>query len=148
MAPSRALLLVTHLRPSPCLLPAARRTISSCAQTHRSPLAQALFPGPTRKVRTFPALSSRREYATAAPEPPDYLNEAELHIFNKIKAELQPVNLEVQDISGGCGSMYALQIESERFNGLSVIKQHKLVNEVLKEEIKGWHGVQLRTKAV
>jgi stress-induced morphogen len=44
--------------------------------------------------------------------------------------------------------MYALQIESERFNGLSVIKQHKMVNEVLKEEIAGWHGVQLRTKAV
>lgn len=44
--------------------------------------------------------------------------------------------------------MYALQIESERFKGLSVIKQHKMVNEILKEEIKGWHGVQLRTKAV
>ena len=43
--------------------------------------------------------------------------------------------------------MYQLQIESEKFKGLSVIKQHKMVNEVLKEEIKGWHGVQLRTKA-
>ncbi|KAF2448185.1 bola-like protein [Karstenula rhodostoma CBS 690.94] len=145
MAPSRALLVVAQLRPSPRLLPATRRTISSCAQAHRSRLSPALLSGPTR---AFPALSSRRAYATAAPEPPDYLNEAELHIFNKIKAELQPVKLEVQDISGGCGSMYALQIESERFNGLSVIKQHKMVNEVLKEEIKGWHGVQLRTKAV
>lgn len=44
--------------------------------------------------------------------------------------------------------MYALEIESARFKGLPVVKQHKLVNEVLKEEIKGWHGVQLRTKAV
>ncbi|CAN9478714.1 unnamed protein product [Alternaria alternata] len=50
-------------------------------------------------------------------------------------------------ISGGCGSMYAIQVESPKFKGLTVIKQHKLVNEVLKDEIKSWHGVQLRTKA-
>jgi stress-induced morphogen len=54
---------------------------------------------------------------------------------------------QVQDISGGCGSMYAIQIESPKFKGLTVIKQHKLVNQVLKEEIAKWHGVQLRTKA-
>lgn len=56
--------------------------------------------------------------------------------------------LQVQDISGGCGSMYALEIESAKFKGLPVIKQHKLVNAILAEEIKSWHGVQLRTKAV
>jgi len=43
--------------------------------------------------------------------------------------------------------MYAIEIESGKFAGLTVIKQHKLVNQVLKEEIAGWHGVQLRTKA-
>lgn len=43
--------------------------------------------------------------------------------------------------------MYALDIESRKFKGLTVIKQHKLVNEILKDEIKSWHGVQLRTKA-
>ncbi|KAF2678162.1 bola-like protein, partial [Lentithecium fluviatile CBS 122367] len=92
----------------------------------------------------------RRAYSTPSappPEPPDYLNEAELRIFNKVKVELEPVRLEVQDISGGCGTMYALEIESPKFQGLTVFKQHKMVNEVLKEDIKGWHGVQLRTKA-
>jgi len=54
---------------------------------------------------------------------------------------------QVQDISGGCGSMYALDITSPKFKGLSVIKQHKLVNSVLKEEIGRWHGVQLKTRA-
>ena len=43
--------------------------------------------------------------------------------------------------------MYALDIVSEQFKGLTVIKQHKLVNQVLKEEIAQWHGVQLRTRA-
>jgi BolA-like protein 3 len=44
--------------------------------------------------------------------------------------------------------MYALNVESPKFNGLTVIKQHKLVNQVLADEIKKWHGVQLKTKAV
>ena len=43
--------------------------------------------------------------------------------------------------------MYALDITSPKFKGLSVIKQHKLVNSVLKEEIGRWHGVQLKTRA-
>lgn len=43
--------------------------------------------------------------------------------------------------------MYGLEIESERFRGLPVVRQHKIVNEVLKEEISGWHGVQLKTRA-
>lgn len=42
--------------------------------------------------------------------------------------------------------MYAIEIVSSRFEGLSVVKQHRLVNEVLKEEIGGWHGVQLKTR--
>lgn len=62
-------------------------------------------------------------------------------------ANANVVPSQVQDISGGCGSMYAIEIESPKFAGLTVIKQHKLVNQVLKEEIAKWHGVQLRTKA-
>jgi stress-induced morphogen len=54
--------------------------------------------------------------------------------------------LEVKDISGGCGSMYALDVTSDKFKGLKVVKQHRMINEVLKEEVKGWHGVQIRTR--
>ncbi|KAH4117183.1 hypothetical protein HBI88_142880 [Parastagonospora nodorum] len=102
-------------------------------------------PHHTRFLAT--SIRSYSQQATTGPVAPDYLNEAELHVFNKIKGELDPVKLEVQDISGGCGSMYAIEIESPKFAGLTVIKQHKLVNEVLKEEIAKWHGVQLRTRA-
>ncbi|EMC99253.1 hypothetical protein BAUCODRAFT_50498, partial [Baudoinia panamericana UAMH 10762] len=84
---------------------------------------------------------------SAAVEPPDYLDERERKIFDTVKQELKPTKLEVQDISGGCGSMYALDIVSESFKGLPVIKQHRLVNKILGEEIKNWHGVQLKTKA-
>ncbi|GAB1741804.1 hypothetical protein NU219Hw_g7212t1 [Hortaea werneckii] len=105
-----------------------------------------------------PALAQRpsapiflsRSYASEAAsgvEAPDYLDERERKIFDTIKGELHPTKLEVQDISGGCGSMYALDIVSEQFKGLPVIKQHRLVNKVLGEEVKKWHGLQLKTKA-
>jgi stress-induced morphogen len=42
--------------------------------------------------------------------------------------------------------MYAISITSEKFKGLTMIKQHRLVNELLGEKIKEWHGLQLRTK--
>lgn len=149
MAPSRALL---------------RRVTTACMRLHTTATSRLTYiatatPLQRRTILTprlaltrcayLPATSTRSysQPSNSAPEPPDYLNEAELHIFNKIKGELEPVKLEVQDISGGCGSMYAIEIESTKFEGLTMIKQHKLVNQVLKEEIAQWHGVQLRTKA-
>ncbi|GAB7360184.1 hypothetical protein MBLNU230_g7946t1 [Neophaeotheca triangularis] len=123
------------------------RTTTTTPATHARLATRTLLNHQT------PALTrnqpSTRFYSTptSAPEPPDYLDERELHIFRLIKEKLAPTQLEVQDISGGCGSMYALDITSKQFEGLPVIKQHRLVNSVLGEEIKKWHGVQLKTKA-
>ena len=41
--------------------------------------------------------------------------------------------------------MYKCYIESPKFEGLNTIKQHKLVQSVLKEEIAEMHGFQLKT---
>lgn len=38
--------------------------------------------------------------------------------------------IQVSDISGGCGAMYRINIESEDFQGLSLLSQHKAVKEV------------------
>lgn len=46
-------------------------------------------------------------------------------------------------MKGGCGSMYAIEISSKSFEGTSIVKQHRMVNDVLKEEIKGMHGLQV-----
>jgi BolA-like protein 3 len=46
---------------------------------------------------------------------------------------------------GGCGSFYAITIASQAFKGLSTVKQHRLVTQVLKEEIEGIHGLQVRS---
>ncbi|KAG8239276.1 hypothetical protein J437_LFUL019032 [Ladona fulva] len=40
------------------------------------------------------------------------------------------ISVEVVDISGGCGAMYEVVVASPDFKGLSIIKQHRLVNEV------------------
>ncbi|KAG9678110.1 hypothetical protein KCU99_g9598, partial [Aureobasidium melanogenum] len=156
MAPSRTALrsastafaaLRTSSRTLASAAPAARQLhyISSSTRTllPRNTLSATFTTTPTRRFNS----SDASVEAPSAVEAPDYLDEKELHIFQKLAAELSPTKLEVQDVSGGCGSMYALDIVSAKFKGMSVIKQHRLVNAVLKDEIKGWHGVQLKTKA-
>lgn len=68
-------------------------------------------------------------------------------IHDKLFKALKPLSLQVLDISGGCGSMFAIDVTSEKFKGLSIVKQHKLVNQILKDDIQKWHGLQLRTKS-
>ncbi|KAI1144437.1 bola-like protein [Hypoxylon sp. FL0543] len=86
--------------------------------------------------------------STAKPtlEKPDYLDASESAIWDKLVAEFAPTELSVQDISGGCGSMYGIEIASEKFRGANMLKQQRMVNAVLGDQMKGWHGVQLRTK--
>ena len=78
---------------------------------------------------------------------PEHLDQKERQIWELLMQELDCVELEVKDISGGCGSMYGIEIVSERFRGLNMLKQQRLVNQILGEEIKKWHGVQLKTRA-
>ncbi|KAI7343871.1 hypothetical protein KC354_g15438 [Hortaea werneckii] len=119
----------------------------------RTPVTIRQTPSLVKPLAQRPSapISISRNYASEAAssgvEAPDYLDERERKIFDTIKGELHPTKLEVQDISGGCGSMYALDIVSEQFKGLPVIKQHRLVNKVLGEEVKKWHGLQMKTKA-
>lgn len=71
----------------------------------------------------------------------------EQKIYDILKNHFDPLTLQVRDILGGCGSMFAITVESSQFKGIPMIKQHRLVNEVLKDEIAQWHGLQLKTKA-
>lgn len=82
-------------------------------------------------------------YSSAPP-----MDEYEQKIYDILQNQLDPKNLVVKDVSGGCGSMFAIEVESSKFKGIPMIKQHRLVNEVLKDEIAQWHGLQLKTKGV
>ncbi|KAL2128467.1 hypothetical protein VTI74DRAFT_9136 [Chaetomium olivicolor] len=80
-------------------------------------------------------------------EKPTYLSEGESKVWDVLQAEFAPTQLVVQDISGGCGSMYGIEISSEKFRGLTMLKQQRLVNAALGDLMKEWHGVQLKTRA-
>lgn len=54
-------------------------------------------------------------------------------------------SLKVVDISGGCGAMYEIHIESSEFKGKRTVQQHQLVNQALKDEIQGMHGLRIFT---
>ena len=56
-------------------------------------------------------------------------------------------HVKVEDISGGCGSMYRVEVESPMFAGVPLVKQHRMVNEVLKSEITEMHGLTISTRA-
>lgn len=68
------------------------------------------------------------------------------HIHSLIStSNLKPSKCVVKDISGGCGSMFEIHISSSMFNNINKVKQHKLVNDLLKDEIPKWHGLVLHT---
>ena len=63
----------------------------------------------------------------------------------KLRDQLDAVAVTVEDVSGGCGAMYKAYVESPKFAGLNTVKQHKLVQGVLKAEIADMHGFTLKT---
>ncbi|PAV77874.1 hypothetical protein WR25_08642 [Diploscapter pachys] len=57
-------------------------------------------------------------------------------------------HVKVEDVSGGCGASYAIQIEAASFKGLTKVQQHRRVTDTLGEHIKNIHAVTIVTKAV
>ncbi|XP_075165462.1 bolA-like protein 3 [Haematobia irritans] len=53
--------------------------------------------------------------------------------------------IEVRDVSGGCGAMFEVFVEADEFKGLNTLKQHKLVTNTLKDQIREMHGVRIHT---
>ncbi|XP_049296200.1 bolA-like protein 3 isoform X1 [Anopheles funestus] len=74
------------------------------------------------------------------------MKNSEANLRKALEAKFpQAKNIVVSDISGGCGSMYEIFVESKEFKGLSTVKQHRLITETLKSEIKDMHGLRIHT---
>lgn len=56
-------------------------------------------------------------------------------------------DVKVMDISGGCGAMYEIYVKSPDFKGISLVKQHQMINQVLKDQVKQMHGIRIFTEA-
>ena len=66
-------------------------------------------------------------------------------IAEKLRDVVAATHVEVEDISGGCGSMYKVLVVSPEFEGLGLVKQHRLVQKAIASEIADMHGLTLKT---
>ncbi len=72
-------------------------------------------------------------------------------IEKKLQAELDPIHLEVvnethmHNVPKDADSHFKVTVVSEQFNGLPLIKRHRLVNATLADELKKIHALALHT---
>ena len=62
-----------------------------------------------------------------------------------LEEAFEPAELVVEDVSGGCGSMFNIKVVTTAFEGKPLVQQQRMVNEVLKSEISSMHGLVLNT---
>ncbi|XP_043101321.1 bolA-like protein 3 [Puntigrus tetrazona] len=95
-----------------------------------------------RAIRRNPRMLCRNIIARSS----SGLTDGETRITQVLKEKFPHASsLKVVDISGGCGAMYEIHIESDEFSGKRVVQQHQLVNQALKDEIKAMHGLRIFT---
>ncbi|RAL09622.1 BolA family protein [Aspergillus homomorphus CBS 101889] len=59
---------------------------------------------------------------------------------SKLFDQLQAQHVEIEDLSGGCGSAFQAVIVSPQFEKKNMLARHRLVNSVLKAEIAAIHA--------
>merc|ERR1711991_485682 len=97
------------------------RTMYTSAFAVRPTLFFQPVPGTTVQSTTrtlMGAFPGRRTLSTEAA-----VNEAV--IKEKIEAALQPAEVVVEDVSGGCGAFFKVSVRSSNFQGKSIPEQHR-----------------------
>ncbi|KAH0515879.1 BolA-like protein 3 [Microtus ochrogaster] len=69
--------------------------------------------------------------------------EGELKVTQVLKEKFpRATAIKVTDISGGCGAMYEIKIESEEFKEKRTVQQHQMVNQAHSPE-PGFYAASL-----
>ena len=122
---------------------ATRRQFATLGQTTTrttTPMTATTTSPHKTKLTNFPSYTAARQMSD------EHRDSGELMIEEILKKSLEGVDAcEVRDISGGCGSMYEVYVSSESFRGKRTIQQHRIVTQVLKEQIKDMHGLRINT---
>ena len=63
----------------------------------------------------------------------------------KLKEKFNPVSCEILDPYGDVSSIQ-IRIVSDAFKGMLPLARHRAINDLLKEEIKQIHAVQIEAK--
>ena len=115
---------------------------ASEAALHSASHHPASASSPARQAAR-PFSSQRRGFAAgAAPEV------TETAIEQALRNGIEVDSLVVRDVSGGCGSFFHVTLASGEFKGLSTLKQHMMLNKLLKDYLPLVHGIQYQTSAV
>lgn len=59
-------------------------------------------------------------------------------------SELQATHVEVEDISGGCGSSFSILVVSAAFEGVRLLERHRMLHAVLGDDMDTIHAVKLK----
>ena len=65
---------------------------------------------------------------------------------DKLMEGLSASFVEAKDESDGCGARFTILIVSSEFEGLPLLRRHRMVNKVIKEELESIHAITLVTK--
>eukprot|EP01102_Stenamoeba_stenopodia_P014285 TRINITY_DN4723_c0_g2_i2.p1 TRINITY_DN4723_c0_g2~~TRINITY_DN4723_c0_g2_i2.p1 ORF type:complete len:129 (+),score=25.14 TRINITY_DN4723_c0_g2_i2:42-389(+) len=86
---------------------------------------------------------NQRSFSSEGASSRDTLSR-EQRIRKKLEEEFKPSLLEVIDHSGGCpGGTVQVRIESNAFKGKSPVASHRMVYNLLSEEMKSLHALPL-----
>ncbi|CAG9465857.1 unnamed protein product [Pedinophyceae sp. YPF-701] len=86
--------------------------------------------------------------ATGGDRDGTWENEAtdeERRIAQKVVDGVGAAAVAVRDSSGGCGTMYEIMVESDSFEGKSIVKRQMMITKVLSDDIPNWHGFTMET---
>ena len=128
-------------------LPIASVTNTNRASTlHSIQSASALARHLSFSQRRHAASSASASAPTAPSDAPaDPAAAVYRSIHSKLTESLQPSYLHLEDTSGGCGTFFRLVVASPRFEGVPLVKQHRLVKESIKDDIGAIHGLTIDT---
>lgn len=72
----------------------------------------------------------------------------EMQLIKKLQERIpQTKEVDVIDISHGCGDMYEVHVVSPHFKGKSLVQQHRLIQTAIGDDIRNWHGLRISTSA-
>jgi len=63
-----------------------------------------------------------------------------------LEKELDAAQVVVEDVSGGCGASFRVEVVSSAFEGKKKLDQNRMVHRVLKNEIPNIHALTVVTK--
>ena len=71
----------------------------------------------------------------------------QVSVESKLAAAFPNSEINVVDVSGGCGQSFQIQVKSDQFKGQKMLKQHRMVKSAIKEEMNDIHAVTLTTSS-